>query len=113
MASLVLLGVTGAVQAQAALPRRFEPYAPFIGRPMRAVGASSLDAPPRTYAIEGAVAGGAAVGILTGAVAQGLCHEESSRGHCLLSTVGGALMGALIGCVVGGLIGSFVPKGAP
>ena len=110
--ALVLLLATGTVQGQSGTPRRFEPYAPFIGRPINAVRSSGVESSHRTYAIEGAIAGGAGMGVLGAAFSHEFCRQDSSDG-CLFPTLYGAALGALIGVVVGGLVGSFVPKGAP
>lgn len=117
--TLLALLLAAPLSAQARVPDAgnplaVRPYAPFLGERHRvAPSAAPMNLVSReNYSIEGAVIGGAAAGILVGAMTHDLCGQESSSAHCTLRTLGGGLVGALMGCVVGGLLGSFIPRRA-
>jgi hypothetical protein len=57
---------------------------------------------PRTYWLEGGVAGAIALGLLTTALAEGFCDADS---NCSGATAGSFVVGGTVGFVVGALVG--------
>jgi hypothetical protein len=100
-----VFGSSSLAAQQAAL--RPHPSALFV---TPAVAADSMRPAP-TYWKEGAITGGAIVG-LTGALAMnGLCHmDDANASGCGLAALGGAALGFLIGAVPGALIGGQIHK---
>ena len=63
---------------------------------------------PRTYWLEGGIAGAIGLGLLTAALSGGLCESQGCTG----STIGGAAFGGAVGFVAGALVGGQFRKAA-
>lgn len=66
--------------------------------------------PRRTYALEGAVLGGIAVGFLGAVVGLGFCHFDAPCRHPFPFVVGGAVLGGAAGAALGARLGGAVPR---
>jgi hypothetical protein len=64
----------------------------------------------RTYAREGALIGGVAIGLLGAITGVGLCHFDDPCRHPAPFAIGGFVLGALAGVGLGGRIGAAFPK---
>ena len=67
--------------------------------------ASRPDSLGHNAAIQGAIVGGATLGVLTGFVAWSFCASDS-HDSCAGSAIGGVLLGATVGAVLGGMLAS-------
>ena len=89
------------------------PFAPLLaGAAMHRTTALDSAAIPKTHWLEGALFGGAALGLLFAEGAAGFCADTDSGGghNCGLATVEGFFLGAGLGFTIGGLIGGQFPK---
>lgn len=73
-------------------------------------GDSSPRAIPRTYWLEGGVAGGIGLGLVAAVLYGGLCLEESQS--CTGTILGGFAVGGALGFVAGALVGGQFRKAA-
>ena len=65
---------------------------------------------PKTHWLEGAIAGGALLGLGGAALAGGFCSYSETSDGCTGSTIGGFVVGAGTGFALGALIGGRFPK---
>jgi len=65
---------------------------------------------PRTYWLEGAIAGGAALGLLGAIFFVDLCNFDGPCANSVAAAAGGLILGGLTGFGVGAMIGGQFPK---
>jgi hypothetical protein len=109
--ALVLLGVLVGFAAQASAQvaeLRPAPSVLFRAEPTPEAQVDSLNIPP-TYWKEGALVGGAILGVTGAVLMHGLCGMDGPD-NCGGALIGGAILGFFLGAIPGALIGGQFPK---